>query len=282
VSSDNKLYAFVRQQLVPLDQACLHVSDLSIQRGYGVFEFFRVHGTQPLFLDEYLARFYRSAELMHLPVPLAEEELKAAIYELIGKNSLELSGVKIILTGGYSANGYDIGEPNLLMVQQPISLPAPALIDRGLKLITHDYVREVPPAKTINYSIGIRLLNQIREMGADDVLYHREGVVTELPRCNFFIVRQDNTITTPSLDVLPGITRRHVLELAGQKYKAEEGTVTLNDIVQAKEAFLTSTTKRILPVVQVGNTLINGGRPGAVTLSLLQGLIALENSQLRK
>lgn len=280
MSSDNKLYAYVRQRLVPLDQAFLHVSDLSIQRGYGVFEYFRVHGTQPLFVDEYLARFYRSAELMHLSVPLAEEELKATIYELIGKNSLELSGVKIILTGGYSANGYDIGKPNLLMVQQPLSLPVHALIDRGLKLITHEYVREVPPAKTINYTIGIRLQNQIREMGADDVLYHRKGVVTELPRCNFFIVRQDNSVITPALDVLPGITRRHVLELAGKRYKAAEGTVTLNDILQAKEAFLTS--KWILPVVQVGNTLINGGRPGAVTLSLLQDLIALENAHLRK
>jgi branched-subunit amino acid aminotransferase/4-amino-4-deoxychorismate lyase len=279
VSSDNKLYTYVRQQLVPLDQAFLHVSDLSIQRGYGVFEFFRVHGSHPLFLDKYLARFYNSAELMHLAVPLSEEELRAAIYNLIEKNNLELSGMKMILTGGYSTNGYDLGEPNLLMLQQPLSLPAQALIDKGLKIITHDYVREVPPAKTINYSIGIRLLNKIREMGADDVLYHREGVVTELPRCNFFIVKQDDTVVTPTMDVLPGITRQHVLELAGKKYKAEEGIVTLNDIVQAKEAFLTSTTKRVLPVVQVDDALINDGKPGAVTLSLLQDLIELEDRQ---
>jgi branched-subunit amino acid aminotransferase/4-amino-4-deoxychorismate lyase len=279
VSSDKRLYAFVRQQLVPLDQAFLHVSDLSIQRGYGVFEFFRVHGAHPLFLDEYLARFYNSAALMHLAVPLNQEALRGALYNLIEKNDLGLSGIKIILTGGYSENGYNLGEPNLLMLQQPLSLPGQAMIEKGLKIITHAYVREVPPAKTINYSIGIRLLNQIRAAGADDVLYHQGGVVSELPRCNFFIVKQDNTVVTPALDVLPGITRGHVLELAGNKYKAKEGTVTLNDIVQAKEAFLTSTTKRILPVVQVDDALINGGKPGAVTLSLLQDLVALEETQ---
>ena len=265
---------------MPLDQAFLHISDLAIQRGYGVFDYFKVMGGKPLFLEDYLARFGASARRMNLPVPLSDEELKETIYKLIGLNGLQMSGMKMILTGGYSETGYDISAPNLLITQQPLSLPGQALRERGLRLITHEYMREMPVVKTINYTMGIRLLNKIKEQGADDVLYHRGGVVTELPRCNFFIVRQDGTVVTPAENVLLGITRKHVLELAGRRYKTEEGTLTLDDLKEAKEAFLTSTTKQILPVVQVGGVKIGNGRPGAVTRSLFQELVQLEESLL--
>ncbi len=113
------LYAYLHGQITPLDQAFLHVSDLAIQRGYGVFDFFKVHAGQPLFLNHYLDRFYRSAQLMELEVPLARPALMEVIQELIRLNDLPLSGIKMILTGGYSANGYEPGEPNLLLTQQP-------------------------------------------------------------------------------------------------------------------------------------------------------------------
>lgn len=280
--SNPNLYAFVRGEILPLDNAFLHVSDLSIQRGYGVFDFLKVQDGRPLFRNEYIARFYESARLMGLSVPFSGEALKAAIDELILRNGLPLSGIKIILTGGYSANGYDPAEPNLIIIQQPLSLPDQAMIDKGIKVITHAYMREIPQAKTINYTMGIRLINEIKARGADDVLYQQDGVVTELPRCNFFIVKQDNTVATPAQDVLLGITRKRVLELAGRKYKTEEGIITLDDIFQAKEAFLTSTTKRILPVVQVDERIIGDGKPGPVSLSLLADLIPLEREQLEE
>jgi branched-chain amino acid aminotransferase len=280
MSSENKLYAYIHGQIVPLEQAFLHVSDLAVQRGYGIFEFFKVQNGYPFFLEDYLDRFYKSAHLMDLPVPLPREELKAVIHKLIGKNALELSGVKMVLTGGYSPSGYEPVEPNLIITQQSFSLPGQAQLEKGIKIITHEYVREVPPAKTINYSIGIRLIKEIKAQGADDVLYHTKGVVTEFPRCNFFIVKQDDTIVTPARDVLYGITRKNVLELARNKCKVEEGVVTFDDIAQAKEAFLTSTTKRIIPIVQVNDKVIGDGKSGAVTLSLLKDLLALEEKQL--
>lgn len=280
MSTEKKLYAFVRQEIVPLEQAHLHVSDLAIQRGYGVFDYFRVRDGRPLFLEEYLSRFYASARLMNLPVPLSDEALKATIYKMIELNGLAMSGIKMILTGGYSDSGYDIVAPNLLLMQLPITLPAQALQERGLRVITQEYVREFPEVKTINYTMGIRLLHKIKEQGADDVLYHHKGVVTELPRCNFFLVLQDGTMVTPAHDMLHGITRKHVLDLAGKRYKAVEATVTLDDIKQASEAFLTSTTKRILPVVRVDDMIIGTGKPGAITRQLLVDLIQFEKNHL--
>ncbi|WP_133273732.1 aminotransferase class IV [Hymenobacter radiodurans] len=277
--ANSPLYAYIHGQITPLDQAFLHISDLAIQRGYGVFDFFKVHAGQPLFLDYYLDRFYQSAQLMELAVPLARPALLAVIQDLIRHNDLPLSGVKMILTGGYSANGYDPSEPNLLITEQPLVLPTAEQVTTGIKVITHDYLREIPPAKTINYSMGIRLIKQIKARGADDVLYHHQGVVTEFPRANFFLVKQDNTVITPATDVLAGITRRNILALPESPYPVSVGTITLEDLYQAKEAFLTSTTKRVLPVVQIDDMVLGAGKPGPVTLALLQALLQVEEQQ---
>jgi D-alanine transaminase/branched-chain amino acid aminotransferase len=281
MSTTNPLFAFIHNQLQPLEQAFLHISDLAIQRGFGIFDFFRVHQGKPLFLGDYLNRFYLSAGMLGLSVPLEREALTETIGALIRKNDLPASGVKILLTGGYSADGYSPGVPNLIITQQAVTLPDPSKMAQGIKIITQEHVRELPLCKTINYTMGLRLLGRIRDEGADDVLYYRNGVVTELPRCNFFIVKSDNTVVTPADNVLRGVTRKNVLELARRKYQVTEGDVTLADIRQAKEAFLTSTTKRILPVVQVNGTRIGTGQPGEVTNALLQDLVALEEKEGR-
>ncbi|WP_207434727.1 aminotransferase class IV [Sabulibacter ruber] len=279
--SDHKTYAYLIDDFLPLESAFLHISDLSIQRGYGVFDFFKVRENQPLFLDQYLNRFYGSALMMDLPVPLSEERMKSVLEQLIQMNNLPESGIKMILTGGYSPNGYELAEPNLIITQQELTLPSPEQIETGIRIITHEYVRELPRAKTINYSMGIRLMQQVKAQKADDVLYHKDGIVTEFPRSNFFLVTQDEVVVTPAKDILHGITRSNVLHLAGKHYKAEERDVTLQDIAQAKEAFMTSTTKRILPIVEVNGEPVGTGKPGPVTLHLLQELLALEETQLR-
>ena len=275
------MYTYLHNEIVPAEKAFLNVRDLSIQRGYGVFDFFKIKDGHPFFLNDYLERFYNSAKIMHLTVPHSPEELESIIYQLIQKNNIEESGIKIILTGGYSEDGYQPAEPNLILTQHPLTLPAKEQIEKGVKIIAHDYVRDLPAAKTINYSMGIWLINQVKIQQAYDVLYYQNNIVSEFPRCNFFIVKKDNTVVTPVDRVLHGITRKNILKLAAHHYKAEEGIITLDDIREAKEAFLTSTTKRIVPIVQINNTLINDGKPGAVSLSLLEDLITLEQDDLR-
>ena len=280
MSSNANLYVYHQQEIIPIQDAFLHISDLAVQRGYGVFDYFKTQRSSALFLDDYLQRFYESARMMNLLVPLATTELKNVLNQLMAKNQLAESGIKIVLTGGYSADGYTIGEPNLIITQHALPLPTAAQVQQGIKIITHEYVRELPTAKTINYSTGIRLQQQLKTQGADDVLYHQNGVVSEFPRSNFFLVTADERVLTPAQDVLKGITRKNVLELAGKKYQAAETTITLTDIAQAREAFTTSTTKRVLPVVQIDGQPIGDGKPGPVTLALLQDLISLENQQV--
>jgi branched-chain amino acid aminotransferase len=280
MQSNANLYAYNLGEIVPLNQAFLHVSDLAIQRGFGIFDFVKVQQGQPLFLDDYLERFYRSARQMELEVPLSREELKEIIRALIEKNALELSGMKMILTGGYSEDGFTPAIPNLLITQQPFSLPSEAKVQQGIRIMTHDYVREFPTVKSINYMMGIHLISELKARGVEEVLYAKNGQVSEFPRCNFFIVRQDGTVVTPARNVLAGITRKNVLTLAAKKYPVQEADITLEEVMQAKEAFLTSTTKRILPIVQVDDQVIGSGKPGEISLSLLQDLLELEEQHI--
>ena len=277
-----ELFAYTRGEIRPLEKAFLHVSDLAIQRGYGVFDYFKISNGHPFFLDDYLDRFYQSASVMRLEVPHTRDVLKSIIYQLIEKNNLPESGIKMILTGGYSTDGYQPREPNLIISQQGLTMPGKEQTDNGVKIITHEYVRDFPLAKTINYTMGIWLSKAVTEEKAYDVLYTLNNVVSEFPRCNFFIVTKEGTVVTPSHNVLGGVTRMNVLALARKHYRAEEGTVTLDDVRNAREAFLTSTTKRIVPIVQMNDHLIGNGTPGSVTRSLLRHLIDLEEEDRAK
>jgi len=270
------MYAFVNDELIAWSKARVHISDLALHRGYGVFDFFKIQDGHVFFLNDYLDRFWHSAGVMRLPIPLDRGKVIKTIYRLVEKNNLKVSGIKLVLTGGYSTDGYLPGQPNLIMTHHELTLPPQRIFDEGVSIITHEYVREFAEAKTINYTMGIWLAEKVRAANAYDVLYVKDNFVSEFPRCNFFIVRKDGTIVTPKENVLAGITRKNVISLGKAMGSVEEGRVTLDDVYSAREAFLTSTTKRIVPVVRVNDQLIGDGKPGNTTTALLTGLIDLE------
>lgn len=258
----------------------LQVSDLAIQRGYGVFDFVRTSNNIPLFLDDYLERFYNSAALLHLQPTHSKQTLTEIIYELIAKNNLGEAGVKMILTGGYSPESFEPVTPNLIVMQLPIKIPSAAAFNAGIKVITHEYQRDLPTAKSINYLMGIWLLQKIKAQQAVDVLYHKQGIVSELPRANVFMLTHDNKIVTPADNILYGITRKKILQLAASKYPVEVRAININEIKNAAEVFMTSTTKRLLPVTQIDDTVTGTGKAGPVTTLLNAAFINMEEKQL--
>lgn len=180
------MISFINKTFINFEDAVIPVSDLGFQRGYGVFDFLRVKEQQPLFLDAHINRLYRSLEYMRLQLPYSKEQLTAIITNLIRKNQLEHSGVRITVTGGASPDGYTPADPNIIIVQQPIAAPPDQMQTGPYKLVTHAYRRQLPEVKTTDYPMAIWLQPWIKEQGAHDVLYHWEGAVTECPRSNFF------------------------------------------------------------------------------------------------
>lgn len=271
------MHSFVNGAFVEQQHAVIPVSDLGLQRGYAVFDFLRVKGQQPLFVDAHINRLYRSLELMRLQLSYSKDQLKNSITELIHKNQLEHSGIRITVTGGASPDGYTPVEPHIIIVQQPIAVPPDELPTGAFKLVTHAYRRQIPEVKTTDYLMAIWLQPWIREQQAQDVLYHWENNITECPRANFFIVTQNNTLVTPAIGMLKGITRANIIAVAGELLPVEERNLTLHDIRNAREAFISSSTKRIIPVTAVDNMVLGDYTKDSVVAKLFEGLRKLES-----
>lgn len=271
------MYVFLNDQFVEAEKAVLHISDLAIQRGYGIFDFFRVRNNVLLYVEDHLDRFLASAKIMHLESPYDKDKLLAILKELLAKNNIPNAGIKMILTGGYSPDAYLPVKPNFIIQQSPLEFQD-TLTPKSVSIITHEFTRDLPSAKSINYSMGIWLQKKVVESKADDVLYHQNGLVTEFPRCNFFIVTADNEVLTPADDSLKGVTRKKLLELNGKGFTIREAAVTTDDVHKAKEAFLTSSTKRIQAVVKIDGQPVGNGQPGEITTQLLAKLIDIERA----
>ena len=148
-------YAMIGGKLVVTEEAALMVNDLSIQRGYGIFDFFKVVDSEPVFLKEHLDRFYTSAAKMHLRISITREQLIADIHTLLAKNNVPESGIRLTLTGGYSEDGYTQSDPNLVITQSALSLNRE--LPAGISLITHEFQRQLPQADVKTVSNLLRL-----------------------------------------------------------------------------------------------------------------------------
>ena len=273
--------AFINGVFENAENVTISINDLAIQRGYGVFDFFGVQNGKPLFIDAHLERLFKSAKSLRLEIKYSKQELKEIVFKLIEENDLQnQSGIKIIITGGNSIDSYQPTIPNIIITQQIINLPTIQDFNKGIKLITHEYVRELPQVKSINYLTGIYLQNKISDSMTNDVLYVKEGNVFELPRANIFIVTKNDELITPIENVLLGVTRNNILNLSTTGIHKSEKPVKVEDLLNAKAVFITSTTKRILPVIEINGTSINNGKVAEITTTLYQQLLDFEQEYL--
>ncbi len=255
--------------------------ELSFLRGFAIFDFFGVRGGVPLFIEDYMDRFYQSAELVGLKVPVDRAQLLADIHVLINNNNLRKAYFKLILTGGFSLDGFRIGAPNIyIMPQVLVEHPEERYLD-GVKIIMDAYKREMPEVKTTNYMHAILKVPEMDKADAIEVLYHDDGLIRECSRCNFFLIK-DEKIITPASEILKGITRKQVLKIAAADYIVEVRDVRIEEIKDADEVFITSTTKMLFPVVKIDDYVIGDGYPGEITEGLLEDLKALTTAYIQE
>lgn len=262
---------FINNRFQPFPEASLHISDLGLQRGYSIFDYFLEIDTRVPFLDDYLDRFYSSAKLLNLEVPLTRDLLKEKIGYLLQQNKLGTSGIKLLLTGGYSEDLYSPSAPNFMILNVPVKWgqgdKETGGQGEGVKLLLLDYQRHLPEVKTTFYLPSIALFPEMKAKGAIEVLYHHNGFITETTRANFFMVKNNRLITAGS-GVLQGITRKHILVVAGELMEVEERPVMLEELWDCDEAFITGTSKHVMPVIEVGGRMIGKGKPGEWTKAI--------------
>lgn len=271
------MWTFVNDKFVSLEKASLPVTDLALQRGYAAFDYFRTVNKVPLFIDEHLERLKKSAAALRLTINADNNWWKKITRELIEKNNIiPSSGIRINITGGSSPDSYHPVTPHIVITEHPLKMPDTDLFNRGLKLITHEYLRDLPSVKSINYLMAVWLQNQVKGAGADDVLYKKDDAISELPRANIFIVSENGEIITPAENILEGITRKKIIQSAVPSGPVLQKKVSVAALFQAREIFICSTTKRILPVVDIDGNTIGSGKPGPLTIAINNLFLQLE------
>lgn len=273
---DNNAWWYVNGRWVHPHEATISLNDVAVLRGYSAFESLRTYHRQPFHLDEHLNRLYRSAELIELAVPWSRTYITQLVYEIIERNTYEHASIRLFVTGGETEDSIlPIGKPTLAVLITPLGERNMERFAQGYKVITTLLQRSTPEAKTTSYLEAIRALKEAARHEAVDALFvNAQGHVLEATRSNFFVFRGD-TLVTPRDGVLLGITRNVVLELARGLFTIEERPVLLTELPLVDEAFITSSSKEIMPVVQIDDLLIGDGTPGRRTYTLEQRFIEM-------
>ncbi len=273
---DTNAWWYVGGQWVHPDKATISINDMAVLRGYSVFESLRTYNFRPFHLDEHLERLYRSAILIEMEIPWSSQQIAGVVREIIARNTYQHAVIRLLITGGDSEDGIlPSGNPLLVALITPLGERDMERFAKGCKLITTKLQRISPEAKTANYVAAVRAMKEALRRNAADALFVNEREhVLEATRSNFFIFRGD-TLVTPRRGILIGITRNIVIELARSLFVIEERPILLEELALADEAFITSSSKEITPVVQIDELIIGDGKPGRRTYQLEQLFIEM-------
>lgn len=258
---------FVRDSFVERKDAVISVDDIGFLRGYAVFDYLKTYFKQPFHLGDHLLRLKRSADEILLHLPYTISEIKDIILELIKLNNFDESSIRIIVTGGVGLDSKTPGSSNIIIGCEPRHRIDSNLYSTGIKVKTVNDMRCLPYAKTTNYVLAVKYLNEFSPKGYFEVLYTYGNKVFECTSSNIFMIK-GNKLITPKEGVLYGITRKILLNICETHFDIEEREVDLYELITADEVFITSTDKEVLPVVMLDDKVISLGRTGEKTKSI--------------
>lgn len=261
---------YIDGAFVDESEATLPVTDLVILRGYGVFDFLRTYNGVPFHLEAHVKRLRNSAALISLACPWSVEEINEIVSETLARNGYDESNIRLLVTGGDSVDSISPGQnPRLLVMVRPVGEYPREWYTQGVKIITARLNRYIPGAKSVDYIRAIVTLRDAEAAGAIESLYvNEDDQVLEGTTSNLFMVH-DNKVITPADDILPGITREVLLDLLKPQFPLELRPITRQELLAADEIFMASSTKEVVPVVQVDEQFIGERLPGPVTVKAM-------------
>ena len=271
----------VNGRITPECEAVISVFDHGFLYGEGIYETMRTYHGRPFLFDRHMRRLRRSASMIELAVPFSNEELASQIQAT--QTAAKLDGeayIRVLVTRGVGELTYDVKatpSPSVVIIVKPQIDPAAEVYDKGVRVVIVDVVRNHPA--TVNPMIksnnlmntALAMQQALRSNAFEGVMRNYKGELTECTTSNLFIVK-NNVALTPPLDagLLPGITRECLFDIGKDAgIEVAERVLVDDDLFRADEAFLTSTTRELVPIVTVNDRTIGDGRPGPVTWKLL-------------
>ncbi len=275
------LKIFLNGEFVEREDARISVFDHGLLYGDGVFEGIRSYGGRPFKLREHVERLYKSAKVLMLVIPYEKEEMSDIIINTLKKNNIEEGYARVVVTRGEGDLGLDprkCPKASVFVIADSIMLYSEELCKKGIEVVTVPMLRTAPSmldprVKSLNYLNNIMAKIHANNAGKPEALMlNADGYVVECSGENVFIVRDSCLVTPPSyLGSLEGITRGTVMDIAGEiGLGASEECITLYDMYNADECFLTGSAAEIVPVSHVDGREISGGECGAVTRKLIE------------
>jgi len=269
------------------EHAVISIFDHGFLYGEGVYETLRTYNGQPFLFDRHVRRLRKSADMLALAVPLTDLQIDARFRETmrtagLGDGPGREAYIRILVTRGIGELTYDPAAtptPSIVVIVKPHVDPPREVFERGVTVALVPIVRNHPgsvnPLIKSNNLLNNALAMQeaFRRGGFEGVMRNYKGELAECTQSNLFIVKNGAAITPPiDAGLLPGITRAFLFEVGAEAgIPVREAVLHDEDLFGADESFLTSTTREVVPIVQVDDRKIGTGTPGPVTQALHDG-----------
>jgi D-alanine transaminase len=262
--------AYVAGQYLPHRQAAVHIEDRGFQFADGVYEVIAVRGGGLVDAERHLMRLQRSLGELRIAAPMADAALKIVIGETIRRNGVDTGIVYLQITRGAAPREHAFpkaAKPTLVVTSRRSRPPDPRFGEDGIRVITIPDIRwQRCDIKSVALIANVLGKQQAREAGAYEAWQvDQVGQVTEGTSTNAWIVTADGTVVTRAADtaILNGVTRLAIFDIIRREgYRLVERPFTVEEAKAAREAFLTSTTADLLPVVRIDGAPVGEGKPG--------------------
>jgi branched-chain amino acid aminotransferase len=273
--------AYVNGTITAADKAAIPVYDHGFLYGEGVYETVRTYNRVPFLLAAHNRRLRASAASLLLDVPFTDEALAGWIDDTVAAaGELREAYIRILLTRGVGELTYDLSAtptPSLVIIVKPVDEPPVRVDTEGIRLSLVQILRNHPGSvnpviKSNNLLNNAIAMQQANGAGAEEALMcNYRGELAECSQSNFFMVRDGVVLTPPSeAGLLEGITRAFIFELGREAgIDVREAALRPSELETADEAFITSTTRELSPVVRIDDRPVGTGAPGPITKQLL-------------
>ena len=270
--------AFINDKFFSLDEAIVNVEDRGYQFGDGVYEVVFAYNGIPFALKEHLDRFFNSLKLVKIKHCYSKEEIVTIIENALKKTNFKEAEIYFQMTRGTSRRSHpfppaDVKSNFVLTIHPAVAFPE-ELWKKGVAVrLVEDIRWGHCDIKSINLLPNVLAKQEAIDGGDFEAVMYRGDKITEGSSTNVFIISNEELITTPnSNQILPGITRMHIISLAKELgIKATERHFSIDEFLEADEAFLTGTWIEVLPINKVDSKLINKGEVGPISKRLQQG-----------
>ena len=252
------------------NKAYVHIEDRGYQFADGVYEVFAVLGKKIVDYDGHLKRLLRSLKEIRISSPISKDSYLSVIRNLIKKNNIVNGLIYLQVTRGVAERDFKFPKkikPSLVITAKKISMNEYySKFNQGIKVKTTKDLRwKRVDIKTLNLLPPVLAKQYAVDNGCDEAwMVDDKGFITEGSSSNAWILIKDKLITTPATNsILKGITRTSLIRaLKKKKINLSEECFSYDDIKNADEAFITSATQFVMPVIKVDKTIINGGKVG--------------------